>query len=50
MQQEYINLQAVEGLTIRIMSRNHTNIIKELKTHQEEVTKSMKDEIKANFM
>ena len=35
MQQEYINLQAVGGLTIKNMSLNHINIIEELKSHQE---------------
>ena len=50
MRQEYINLQAVEGLTIKNMSLNHTNIIEELKSHQEEVTQSIKDELKENFM
>ena len=50
MRQEYINLQAVGGLSIKNMSLNHTSIIKELKSHQEEVTQSMKDVLKELFM
>ena len=47
---EYLTLQEVGGLTINGSMMNHASLVHELKTQQEEVSNSLKQELKANLM
>ena len=50
MRQEYSDLQDVGGLTVNNSLTNQSNIIQELKAHQELMTNNMKSEFNANLM
>ena len=48
--QEYSDLQDVGGLTVNNSLTNQSNMIQELKAHQELMTNNMKSEFNANLM
>ena len=50
MRQEYLDLQAVGGLTINKMMSNQVNIVQELKYHQILMSNNLKQEFNENLM
>ena len=50
MQSEYLDLQEVGGLTINNSTLSQVNLVKELKSHQEQMSNNLKEELKANLM
>ena len=49
MRSEYLALHEVGGLTIN-GTMNHASLVRELKTHQKQVSDNLKRELKANLM
>ena len=50
MRSEYLDLQEVGGLTINNSTLSQVNLVKELKSHQEQMSNNLKEELKANLM